>query len=66
MTKQAVQDTIIIVEYTDLLEKRNIFSRPPSIDIDIEERDFGEGDDVETKEIYVFTILLEVRPGGAQ
>ena len=29
-----------------------------------EEREIGEGDEDETVEIFIFTILLEVRPGG--
>jgi len=54
-------NAIIIVEYAKMLENRGIFSRPPAFEIGTEERQVGEN---ETVEIFIFTILLEVRPGG--
>ncbi len=56
-----VQDAIIIVEYAKLLENSGIFSRI-AFDIGTEERQTGE--DSETEEIFIFTMLLEVRTGG--
>jgi len=56
-----VQDAIVIVEYAKLLENRGIFSRL-AFEIGTEERQTGG--DSETEEVFIFTILLEVRPGG--
>lgn len=56
------ENAIIIVEFAKKLEERGIFSRPPAFEIGTEERvDEDSGD---TAEIFVFTILLEVKPGG--
>ena len=60
-----VQDTIVIVEYTKLLEQRGIFSRL-DFDISTEERDIDEGEETVTRQVFIFTILLEVKPGGTQ
>ena len=60
--KDDVDNAIIIVEYAQLLDKRGIFARSPAFEIGTEERSTGEGD--ETEEIFIFTMLLEVRPGG--
>jgi Tfp pilus assembly protein PilN len=56
-----VQDAIIIVEYAKLLENRGMFSRI-AFEIGSEERPTGEGD--KTEEIFIFTMLLRVKPGG--
>ena len=57
-----VQDAIIIVEYAQLLdERRDIFSRV-AFEIGTDERKTGE--DSKTEEIFIFTMLLEVKPGG--
>ena len=55
-----VENAIIIVEYAQLLEKRGIFARPPAFEIGTKEIEV-EG---ETEEIFIFTMLLEVKPGG--
>ena len=56
-----VESAIVIVEYAQLLEKRGIFSRI-AFEIGSEERPTGEGG--KTEEIFIFTILLEIKPGG--
>jgi Tfp pilus assembly protein PilN len=56
-TSSEVENTIVIVEYAQQLEKRGIFSRPPALEI-------GTGENDEEEEIFIFTILLEVKPGG--
>jgi Tfp pilus assembly protein PilN len=56
------ENAIIIVEFAKKLEQRGIFTRPPAFEIGTEEREDENGDD--TIEIFVFTILLEVKPGG--
>ncbi len=58
-----VQDAIVIVEFAQLLENRGIFSRL-AFEIGTEERQTGG--DSETEEVFIFTILLEVKPGGKQ
>ena len=58
-----VQDAIVIVEYAKLLETRGIFSR---IAFEIETKDVQSDEDGETEEIFTFTMLLEVKSGGAQ
>jgi len=55
-----VENAIIIVEYAQLLEKRGIFARPPAFEIGTKEIEV-EG---ETEDIFIFTMLLEVKPGG--
>jgi Tfp pilus assembly protein PilN len=57
-----VENAIIIVEFAKKLEQRGIFSRPPAFEIGAEERQ--EEDSEDPIEIFVFTILLEVEPGG--
>jgi len=56
------ENAIIIVEFAKKLEERGIFSRPPAFEIGTEEREDEDSDD--TVEVFVFTILLEVKPGG--
>ena len=58
-----VQDAIVIVEYAKLLETRGIFSR---IAFEIETKEIVSDEDGKTKEIFVFTMLLEVDSGGTQ
>ena len=58
-----VGNTIPIVEYARRLETRGIFSRSPAIDIAATTE---TGEDGETEEIFIFTILLEIEPGGTQ
>ena len=57
-----VENTIPIIEYARLLETRGILLRSPSTEIGTEQRQTGE--DGETEEIFVFTMLLEVKLGG--
>jgi Tfp pilus assembly protein PilN len=59
---EEAENAIIIVEFAKKLEQRGIFSRPPAFEIGTEERQDEDSDD--TIEIFVFTILLEVKPGG--
>jgi outer membrane murein-binding lipoprotein Lpp len=59
---EEAENAIIIVEFAKKLEERGIFSRPPAFEIGTEERQ-DEGSD-NTVEVFVFTILLEVKPGG--
>ena len=57
-----VQDAIVIVEYAKKLQNRGIFARPPAFEIEIEEIT----EDGKTQEIFIFTMLLQVKPGGQQ
>ena len=59
-----VENAVIIVEYAKNLEDRGIFTRSPAFEIGSEERPVGEGEDSKTVEVFVFTMLLEVRRGG--
>jgi hypothetical protein len=56
-----VHDAIVVVEYAQQLEKRGIFSRI-AFEIGSEERQTGE--DNKTEEFFIFTMLLEIKPGG--
>ncbi len=56
-----VQDAVIIVEYARLLENRNIFSR---VAFEIGSEDRPTDEEGKTEEIFVFTMLLKVKPGG--
>ncbi len=56
-----VENAIVVVEYAQLLENRGIFSRI-AFEIGTEKSSAGEGD--EPEEIIIFTMLLEVKPGG--
>lgn len=58
-----VTDAVIIVEFAQELEKRGIFSRI-AFEIGTDEREETVGTTTETREVFVFTMLLEVPPGG--
>lgn len=58
-----VENSIVIVEYAEQLENRGMFSQV-AFEIDVDERQV-EGSD-KTEEIFVFTLLLEVKTGGVQ
>ncbi|MFC1893591.1 PilN domain-containing protein [Chloroflexota bacterium] len=56
-----VDNAIVVVEYAQLLENRGIFSR---IAFEIGTEMAPAGEDEEPEEIFIFTMLLEVKPGG--
>ncbi len=57
-----VTDAVIIIEYAGALDKRGVFSRV-AFDISTEERAVEEEED-ETEQIFVFSMLLEVKTAG--
>ena len=56
-----VDNAIVVIEYAQQLENRGIFSR---IAFEIGTETTAAGEDEEPEEIFIFTMLLEVKPGG--